>query len=102
MIEEAKNRLVKLYDPLSIFIFGSYAWGHPDEDSDLDILVVVDYAVPDKYRALVKGHEALFDIENLPKDILLFTKDEFEADAKNKSTLGYKIKQKGKMIYAKA
>jgi len=37
-IEEVKNRLVKTYDPISIYLFGSYAWGHPTEDSDLDLL----------------------------------------------------------------
>ena len=41
MIEEVKNRLVSTYNPEKIYLFGSYAWGTPDEESDLDLLVVV-------------------------------------------------------------
>lgn len=104
-IEEVKNRLVKLYDPVAIYIFGSYAWGHPDEDSDLDLLVIVDKIGThqnDRHYALVAGHKALMDIQDLSKDILLWTKEEFEEDIHNISTLGYTINQKGKKIYAKA
>lgn len=95
MIEEAKNRLVKLYDPVYIFIFGVHAWGLPD------ILVVVDKIAPNKYRMLVEGHKALIGIKHLAKDIVIFSKEEFEEDSKDNRTLGYKINQKGKKIYAK-
>ena len=40
-MEEVKKRLINVYDPIAIYIFGSYAWGTPTEDSDLDLLVVV-------------------------------------------------------------
>ena len=33
-IEEATQRLIKTYSTLKIYIFGSYAWGNPNEDSD--------------------------------------------------------------------
>ena len=42
VIEEVKNRLVKTYDPLAIYLFGSYAWGTPTEESDLDLVIIVD------------------------------------------------------------
>ena len=29
------------YDPDSIYLFGSRAWGEPREDSDYDLLVIV-------------------------------------------------------------
>lgn len=29
-LEEVKNRLVKTYAPLEIYLFGSYAWGNPE------------------------------------------------------------------------
>jgi len=40
-IEEAKEILVIEFNPEKIYIFGSYAWGNPTEDSDLDIMIVV-------------------------------------------------------------
>ncbi len=40
-MEDVKNRLVRAYNPLTIYLFGSYAWGTPTEDSDLDLVIVV-------------------------------------------------------------
>lgn len=101
MIEEVKKRLIKTYNPLEIYIFGSYAWGSPDEESDLDLCVVVDRLDTDRYRALVEGHRALMDLD-LAKDIVLCTQKEFEERADNVSTLVYKIKRRGRQIYARA
>ncbi len=39
VIDEVKNRLVNTYNPIAIYLFGSYAWGIPTEDSDLDLLI---------------------------------------------------------------
>ena len=101
MIEEVKQRLIKTYNPVGIYIFGSYAWGSPDEESDLDLVVVVDTLGKDRHRALVEGHKALSDLR-LSKDILIYTKAEFEEDSENSTTLLYKVKRKGKQIYANA
>ena len=98
IIEEAKNRLVKVYDPLAIYLFGSYAWGTPDEDSDLDFLVVVEESGEIKYKRSVSGHHALFGLM-IPKDIIVYTRDEFGDRANDKGTLCYKIKKEGKRIY---
>lgn len=101
MIEEVKKRLVKTYNPLAIYIFGSYAWGTPNEESDLDLVVVVDKLDQDKYKTLVNGHKALMDLD-LSKDILVFTKEEFEQRAQDKTTLCFVIKRKGKQLYPRA
>ena len=34
------QRIVENYDPEKIILFGSYAWGKPNKDSDFDIFVV--------------------------------------------------------------
>jgi DNA polymerase sigma len=43
ILEEVKEKLIKTYNPLEIYLFGSYAWGCPDEDSDLDLLIIIDH-----------------------------------------------------------
>lgn len=100
-IEEVKERLIKTYDPLAIYIFGSYAWGHPTEDSDLDLLVVVDHYDKDRYQDLVEGHKSLIGM-NLSKDILLYTKEQFEESIADNLSLCYKVFIDGEKIYAKA
>ena len=83
-----------------IYIFGSYAWGNPTKDSDLDLLVVVNNIINNRQAMLSKGHKALFGL-NVSKDILLYSKDEFDQRAQNITTLSHKIKKEGKRIYAR-
>ena len=39
--QEITHRLENEFQPEEIILFGSHAWGTPDEDSDLDLLVIV-------------------------------------------------------------
>ncbi len=100
-IEEVAQRLVKAYDPLAIYVFGSYAWGHPDDDSDLDILIVVSQSEEKKHTRSLAGYRSLRGMQ-IAKDILVFTKNEFDAWLKDESSLCFKVKNKGKVLYARA
>ena len=100
-IDEVKNRLVKTYDPIAIYLFGSYAWGNPTEDSDLDILIVVDKSDERPIKRSIEGYKALWGL-GISKDIIVYTENEFENAAQKKMTLSYKIKSMGKVIYARA
>ncbi len=101
LIEDVKNRLVKTYNPVAIYLFGSYAWGAPTEDSDLDLLIVVDESHEKTYERPRHGQRALFGM-GISKDMIVYTKDEFEKYANDVTSLCYKIKRFGKMIYARA
>jgi predicted nucleotidyltransferase len=41
VLEEATRRLAQEFQPEGIWLFGSHAWGAPDEGSDVDLFVVV-------------------------------------------------------------
>jgi uncharacterized protein len=101
IIDEVKNRLVKTYNPIAIYLFGSYAWGTPTEDSDLDLLIVVDKSDEKSYNRSRPGQRALFGL-CISKDLIIYTKDEFERISNDVTTLGYKIKKDGKVLYARA
>jgi len=101
MIKQVVDRLVKTYDPIEIYLFGSYAWGHPDEESDLDLLIVVEKSESPSFKRPIKGHKALLDFM-ISKDILVYTKDEFKKFSSDITRFSYKIKNKGKRVYGKA
>ena len=101
IIEEVKRRLVDVYKPSKIYLFGSYAWGTPHEESDLDILIVIDESQERPIKRSFNGYKALWGL-GIAKDIIVYTNDEFEASAQKEASLQYKIKHHGKVIYARA
>jgi predicted nucleotidyltransferase len=40
-IRELANRIVQEFSPEQIILFGSYAYGTPTEDSDVDLLIIM-------------------------------------------------------------
>lgn len=102
IIDIAKNKLVEVYSPYTIYLFGSYAWGIPNNDSDLDILIIVNSISENKtHKRVLIGRKALIDLD-IPKDIMVYTKEEFEKLAEEKSSLCYKIKSEGVKLYEAA
>lgn len=101
IIQEITHRLVAVYNPVTIYLFGSHAWGHPDEESDLDFLVVVEQSTEHPCKRSIKAADALWDLK-VPKDLLVYTKQEFEERENDVTTLIYKIKKDGKVLYARA
>jgi len=101
VIEEVKNRLIKTYDPVAIYLFGSYAWGSPTEDSDLDLLIVVAKSDERSFDRIRPGQRALFGL-GISKDMIVYTKEEFEKNSRNVTTLCHKIKNDGMLLYTRA
>ncbi len=99
-IDFIKNKLIATYSPLKIYLFGSYAWGTPTEESDLDLLIVVSRSTKQSYERAVKGYHALREM-TVPKDILVITKKEFDELSNDVTTLCHKTKHEGKLLYAK-
>ncbi|MGC9367659.1 MAG: nucleotidyltransferase domain-containing protein [bacterium] len=97
-IEKAIALLIKVYKPLDIYIFGSYAWGVPDSESDVDFLITVKNSNEKNYLRPIKGLKALKGL-NVPKDILVLTSDELRTQLSHPSSIFRKIKDKGIKVY---
>ncbi|MCK8816324.1 nucleotidyltransferase domain-containing protein [Natroniella sulfidigena] len=99
-IDEIINKLVDAYSPevKNIYLFGSYAWGSPTADSDLDLLIVVEDSDKKPYKRAVKGHRALRGVM-VAVDILVYTAEEFDVEKNNEHTLCYKIINEGVKVY---
>lgn len=98
IINEIKDRLVKTYNPREIYLLEP----HSEHNVDVDIMIIVDKAsIQQRYDLMAEGLHALIGIK-IPKNILVYTKEEFEDYSKDRSTLSYQIKKYGKLIYANA
>ncbi len=101
IVNKICERLVEAYQPEAIYLFGSYAWGNPQPDSDIDLLVIVKDDALEENKKGLKGQYALADLI-LPKDLLVTTKSNFSQRATHPSTLYYKINKEAIKIYAAA
>lgn len=99
-IDEVKKRLIKVYDPLQMYLFGSYAWGNPTDESDLDILIVIKESNEKRHKRGKPGFEALWGL-CIAKDLMVYTQQEFEKQLEDENSLAYKVYKKGKLIYAR-
>jgi len=70
IVDEIAHRFVTVYNPRSIYLFGSYAWGDPKSDSDLDFLVIVESSDDSYSRRVLAGIRALKGIV-FPVDLLV-------------------------------
>lgn len=100
-LEEVKNRLLKVYNPEAIYLFGSFAWGTPGENSDLDIAVILDQSIDKPYKRVQQGLTELWNIKQAI-DLLIYTSVEFYDRATHPSTLQHKILKNGIKIYEAA
>jgi predicted nucleotidyltransferase len=86
-----KDKIAKIY------LFGSYAYGRPDKDSDVDICVVVGNKLK---RSKIAVNIKLILMENniIPSDLLVFKEDEFN-DALNIRCIENTIARNGVLLY---
>jgi predicted nucleotidyltransferase len=77
-----------------VFLFGSYAWGEPNEDSDLDFAVVVPDLMYDRKTAVkarkVSGHGLI------PIDVLAYRASFFSTAISG--SLAFEIRTKGREL----
>ncbi len=88
------NRLSKEYNSDTVYMFGSYAYGSPTKDSDLDIAIIVPKSEQPRYKRSRSGYSRIRDID-FPIEILVFTEDEVERAKKVNTSLISTILKKG-------
>ncbi len=101
----SKNQIDLLADTISkkfrtrkIFLFGSYAYGKPSSDSDLDLCVITDLGEKRKIDLIRDIRREVSSYFHIPFDILLYEENEFKKRATLKNTLEYKILKYGILI----
>ncbi|PWH12361.1 MAG: nucleotidyltransferase domain-containing protein [Anaerolineae bacterium] len=90
------ERLVQELKPYKIILFGSYAYGNPTPDSDVDLLVVWD-APPTRRERAERIAQALTG-HFFPMDILSKTPAELERELGENFFLR-EIVQRGRVLY---
>jgi len=98
-LAQAVQRLRAALAPVAIYFFGSYAYGTPGRDSDLDLLVVFENTTRPPYERDAAAYRALGDLP-FPIDVQVYTREEFEHRAGLPVSFERTVKQRGKLVYA--
>jgi predicted nucleotidyltransferase len=95
-INDFKNRLVEIYQPEKVILFGSYASGKVHADSDVDILVILSF----EGKNPVKSAEILNRIDpRFPIDLIVRTPEQVRERQKNNDFFIKEIIEKGVILY---
>lgn len=97
-INALKDCFVQELQPVSVYLFGSYASGMPAPDSDLDFYIVVDDSRTDTLDLMTRAYSACSEIKQRPVDILVGTQSSFEA-RRQRPTLEKEVYNKGVLLY---
>ena len=104
MIKNDKNldniiSIIKKIHPEKIYLFGSYASGSFDEQSDIDLLIIAPSYEPPLERRLKLRKMLLEYDRKFGLDILVYTPDEFKMLAKETSSFISSAIKQGIKIY---
>jgi predicted nucleotidyltransferase len=97
LIQEIAHKAVEYFHPQKIILFGSRAWGSPQPDSDLDILIIMKSRLRPIARA-VRVREVCRP-KFVAMDVLVRTPGEIKERLKLKDPFFLDIFKRGRVLY---
>ena len=95
-INELCKQIVDLFRPQKVILFGSYAYGVPSPDSDIDLLVVMPFDGR-VHKQAVKIRKGLKS--SLPIDLLVRTPEQVRERIEMEDFFMREIVEQGKVLY---
>ena len=93
------DKIISEYKPKKVILFGSYAYGTPTEDSDIDLLIIknTDERPIDRWvevKKILRSLKSMFPISQL-----VYTEKEIKERTVIKDFFLQEILEKGKVLY---
>ncbi len=96
--EKDLSRLSSEFQPEEIYLFGSYAWGTPNEDSDVDLMVIVPSSDERPIRRDQRAQECLGRLA-VPAEVLVRTRGEVNRHKHLPASLFHQVLNQGRKLY---
>ncbi len=101
MLDELIKQINSIFAPKKIILFGSHAWGIPTNDSDFDLLVIMESKEERHSKRAIeilsKCHPGTVSV-----DLIVRTPEEIKERLEIGDPFIKKVIEKGKVLYAKS
>ena len=97
-LKELIDRIAQKFHPEKIILFGSYAWGSPGPDSDVDLLVIKE---TDNTRQTAREIDGYLFPRPFPIDLIVYTAQQVKKRKESGDFFINDILTKGKTVYAR-
>lgn len=95
-IKEVADKIAKEHQPEKIILFGSYAWGEPDHDSDVDLFVVKE---TENTRETAKEIDGSIFPRPFPINLIVYTPAKLKRELNLEEPFVSKITKEGKVLF---
>lgn len=95
-LQEVVKKIVDKYQPEKIILFGSYAWGNPHEESDIDLFIVKE---TNNTREMARKIDSTIFPREFPIDFMIYRPDDYNKRIQSGDIFINEIFNKGKILY---
>lgn len=97
-IKEITEKIVKEYQPEKIILFGSWAWGNPGPDSDVDLFIVKE---TENTRELARQIDGSIYPRPFPVDLIVYRPQQIIKSLSGGNLFIRDILTNGRILYAR-
>ncbi len=98
LIRKIVDTIVREYQPEAVILFGSFAWGEPTQDSDVDLVIIKDDNQLQLERRLFI-RKIVRDLLTIGLDVMALNPVELEKHILNRHSFIELIWNKGEFLY---
>jgi hypothetical protein len=99
VVGEITRRLIEVYHPERVYLFGSAARGDAGANSDYDLLLVVPDETPAEFRRSGPGYRAIWRL-GVAADVLVYRRSVFDRQLALRASLPSSVVREGRLLYA--
>lgn|SRR3989338_819778 len=97
-IQEITDKIVREFKPEKVVLFGSYAWGVPTKDSDVDLFIVKDDPIKNTHEMGVELEKILLN-RPIALDLLVYKPDQVVRRLSMGDPFVAKVWKQGRILY---